>query len=769
MQNLIFNMLRLRNRKVHLRQVNWSPDLKVWRNWLKPGISWVRLVTGCVSRSWVIQLATFAKFAVNLTSKQGVKGLVLYLKTAQVLLMQSLPGSKARPNSRAIGKVGVMRASDGLPRCIPRFARDAIRRGSVTTLRLWLTFFGVYRILKFVGSVKTETIVSVGPSLTQNFRKEWSWFIRVHFLPMVTQFYGKDLVRQQPADVLGRPETLLIHGASADSMKVDICQDDGKLDRSIYDSSFASRFSSASRWTDWLWGTDLWVYLSFHKGGVGTTQSLWTKMEETAHLYSVYKGRAKTDVPKDFCDRGSSYSGRLACLPEPAGKVRVIALLDYWSQSALKPLHNWLFEILETIPQDGTFDQLQPIKTLLKSIDSKVVVYSYDLSAATDRLSMKAQMLLLAEAFHVRFSVAWKRLLVNRKYWLWDGAKHTPLTYAQGQPMGGYSSWAMLAFTHHAMVQFSAYKAGYKGWFDRYAVLGDDIVIADAAVAGQYVKVCKHLGVSIGLAKSLVSEGKTLEFAKRFFRNGEDVSGLPMAFWAAARHTMGVAHALSAWYPSGSMYNFVRALGAGFKGPSALGSSWGNLPRRLRVLAVFLTHPLSGGKFAYSSWPEWLWSWGPIHSKVERLESILTQFTPFATAMLEEVVAPVAKLLDKYQEDLFFTTLTNDPASRAAQTKTNKAMVDAADSLEKSEKTLKHLQRLNIKFMLHQVSAIITQITRSLGKVELVPSPPNRAMIKRNEEGGQVRILDNFQYWSKLRLRVLSSSPRKVGAKELSV
>jgi hypothetical protein len=319
------------------------------------------------------------------------------------------------------------------------------------------------------------------------------------------------------------------------------------------------------------------------------------------------------------------------------------------------------------------------------------------------------------------------------------------------------------------MVQFAAYKAGFRNWFDLYAVLGDDVVIAHPGVAKMYVEVCKHLGVSIGIPKSLVSSNKTLEFAKKFFRNGEDLSGLPLKFWAVAQRTIGVAHALSAWYPSGSMYNFVRALGAGFKGPSSLGGAWHSVPRRLRVLAVFLTHPLGGGKFAFKEWAEWLWSWGPIHSRVERLADILTHFTPFATAMLDEVVAPTRKILDGLQEDLFFTESVNDPGARAAVTRSNKDLNAAEVSLTKNEEALKHLQRLNIKFMLHQVSAILTQVTRSLGKAELVSRPPVRAMVKVNEEAKLVQVSDLYRYWIKLRSRVLRHATRKVGPKELSV
>jgi len=57
--------------------------------------------------------------------------------------------------------------------------------------------------------------------------------------------------------------------------------------------------------------------------------------------------------------------------------------------------------------------------------------------------------------------------------------------YAAGQPMGAYSSWCAMALTHHLIVRVAALRAGFPH-FTSYALLGDDIVIADAAVAQQY-------------------------------------------------------------------------------------------------------------------------------------------------------------------------------------------------------------------------------------------------------------------------------------------
>jgi hypothetical protein len=79
-----------------------------------------------------------------------------------------------------------------------------------------------------------------------------------------------------------------------------------------------------------------------------------------------------------------------------------------------------------------------------------------------------------------------------------------PYRYAVGQPMGAYSSFPMLALTHHVIVQIAARRAGKLGWFTNYALLGDDVVIADPMVAPQYLLLMRDiLGVEINLSKSL--------------------------------------------------------------------------------------------------------------------------------------------------------------------------------------------------------------------------------------------------------------------------
>lgn len=52
--------------------------------------------------------------------------------------------------------------------------------------------------------------------------------------------------------------------------------------------------------------------------------------------------------------------------------------------------------------------------------------------------------------------------------------------------------------------------------FRDYAILGDDIVIADQEVSEVYAQSLEKLGLTISKQKSLISDTGAAEFAKRF-------------------------------------------------------------------------------------------------------------------------------------------------------------------------------------------------------------------------------------------------------------
>ena len=55
--------------------------------------------------------------------------------------------------------------------------------------------------------------------------------------------------------------------------------------------------------------------------------------------------------------------------------------------------------------------------------------------------------------------------------------------FVAGQPLGYYGSWPLFAFSHHLLVWWAAEQVRPGVRFDRYAVLGDDVLITDPLVA----------------------------------------------------------------------------------------------------------------------------------------------------------------------------------------------------------------------------------------------------------------------------------------------
>lgn len=210
-------------------------------------------------------------------------------------------------------------------------------------------------------------------------------------------------------------------------------------------------------------------------------------------------------------------AGKLSVVYNVAGKARVIAITNWWIQAAFKPLHDDLFSLLKTIPQDGTFDQDKPLDILL-SKDLESTIYSFDLSAATDRLPMEIQQDILNIIYKDGVGDMWSNILRNIS-WKY---KDQYYKYSVGQPMGAYSSWAMLAVTHHIITRLASLEVKCDN-FEDYCVLGDDFVIRNDKVADQYLIIMKLLGVEINLDKSVISD-RFSEFAKRLKGPGINIT-----------------------------------------------------------------------------------------------------------------------------------------------------------------------------------------------------------------------------------------------------
>jgi len=226
---------------------------------------------------------------------------------------------------------------------------------------------------------------------------------------------------------------------------------------------------------------------------------------------------------------------KIQCLPEPAGKVRTIAIVDYWTQRLMSPVHDWMMKILSFLPTDGTFDQEGALESFARNYRmSPLPVYSIDLKSATDLIPISLYSAVFNGVWRPETVTLWRELLTDRWFLVPPKEKLAQahlrgcsIRYGRGQPMGTLSSWPSMALVHHAIQIFAAKKAGkdIRSYTD-YRVLGDDNVTKGADVAKSYVQVANGLCVPTSPQKTL--DGSLFIFAQQIYLNGENVSPLSL-------------------------------------------------------------------------------------------------------------------------------------------------------------------------------------------------------------------------------------------------
>lgn len=223
---------------------------------------------------------------------------------------------------------------------------------------------------------------------------------------------------------------------------------------------------------------------------------------------------------------------KLSYFGDKEGKTRVIAIFDYWSQTSLRPLHTCVNKVLKSLPMDCTFNQNSFTEKNLLPIKGHMF-HSIDLTAATDRMPISLQKRVVAHLFNSEQKAnAWTEIMVGQDFIVKLPSKEVvTVKYAKGQPMGAYSSWPVMALTHHIIVQLAAMRAGVVNrhkLFTDYCLLGDDLRIDHDLVSDAYKSLILQLGMPF-------SENKThdsyhgFEFAKRWFYKGEEITGFSVS------------------------------------------------------------------------------------------------------------------------------------------------------------------------------------------------------------------------------------------------
>nr|WAY16580.1 putative RNA-dependent RNA polymerase [Rhizoctonia solani mitovirus 106] len=505
--------------------------------------------------AWRIRLSkNFLSFVLFYNRNHGGPATVKWLKAQHVVLQKAL-GQDVLKSTISLGTpLAYSRlAGGGLPRLIPVIERRRILAGDPKSIRFWSGLFNLYRILKVPGILKLETITGAYTGSLEYL----SSLISVLDNERAGSFFGR------------------IPGFRTEIETRDLSPKEWVLSRSASPSNKISASGIL---------TDIW-YLNKY------SPELWQEI-----LYYLHAAKPKvTSFVKDL-QNGYQLVSRLAALPwrmtslsgktlfqsdhlmvknsirqhgltgdghsqfaikeEAAGKIRLFALLDSVTQSTLAPLHEALFDLLRMIPNDGTFDQDQSIvRSQSKAIEAGKA-FSFDLTAATDRIPATLTASIIGMVFQNRdLSESWLGLMTKRDFYFSEVVAQKlkvspgPYRYAVGQPMGGLSSWAGLAITHHWIVQLAASRAFplAKTWNTDYEVLGDDIVIFNKEIADHYLEIMKSIGCEINLTKSIISPNRPVfEFAKRTCWGNNIVSGISIAQIRAGWRVAGrVANALS--------------------------------------------------------------------------------------------------------------------------------------------------------------------------------------------------------------------------------
>ncbi|AIF33766.2 RNA-dependent RNA polymerase [Heterobasidion mitovirus 1] len=505
----------------------------------------------------------------NLIAKrQGIKGAVMHLKVSGVALQQAIAGHVLKDLTPLGPRVA--RTKSGLPKFLPLLWRQEIVKGNTFIIILALTMISLFRVLKFPAQAKLGTI-------TNPFKGNRQVMLSLQkYIPVYVGMILQPLIRRgmDATDwVKGRTTPFPILTSSPTSVSADdeISTSPHSIWRAIYSfvqrnviaggdpgspkggtlyhallqimSLGGSNVTTRFTWGKFSQGTLNWYDIDMNDKSFETMWHFYQESNLVAWVMDMGKKIFGTGVRFSRNEKGPARTsweplslGKLGFHDEAAGKVRVFAMVDPLTQWALRPIHKLLFLLLRYIPMDGTFDQLKPITRLLAQ--KPKVLDSLDLSAATDRLPIAIQEWIISKIFTPSIGKAWTTLLVGRDYRVPKRDGQTTVlpksvTYAVGQPMGALSSWAMLAITHHFIVQIAAWQSGvtkYGKWFTAYALLGDDLTVGNRAVSNRYQLIMiKHLGVEVGLAKSIISDkGIGLEFAKKTFFKGIDVSPRPI-------------------------------------------------------------------------------------------------------------------------------------------------------------------------------------------------------------------------------------------------
>lgn len=451
---------------------------------------------------------------------RGCKALILKMKNTLFFLNKWLAGSRPCDPFSLGEPVGLARS--GLPRIIPLYFRRQIGSKNLAIIRMMESILKAYSAFEGPHSPSDlATVTGSAPALCEETLNDFKIFCKEQFWPEIVGNYlraeGKSrllkprLTRPPESGPFlpvrcGPNHPVAILGAPQDALAWAGCPRNYPL----------------------MWAE--------HVGDTQTVDLFHRTLEAASDGMVLMSTTPPTGRRLAKWQPGISYdTGRLALLPEAAGKVRTIAIADYWTQRLMKPVHDWMMEVLSVLPTDGTFDQEESLRSYVRETQGVSFHSSIDLKSATDMIPIELYEAVLSGVWEEETVTLWRALLTDRWFRTPEGEealvidplKGVLVEYARGQPMGTLSSWASMALVHHALELFAAKRAGLDpATFTSYRVLGDDNVTGNPDVAISYKELCSALQVPISSSKTL--EGKLFIFASQVYLDGQNISPLSL-------------------------------------------------------------------------------------------------------------------------------------------------------------------------------------------------------------------------------------------------
>jgi len=270
----------------------------------------------------------------------------------------------------------------------------------------------------------------------------------------------------------------------------------------------------------------------------------YCQLVEHAHLLAILNEFDSDQSVNDLAElERDMIDSRLSIKYEAWGKSRFFAICDWFTQSALLGLHHWIFSWLFKQREDGTKDQDQVAEVVRTWTVPPGLgqchpgVYSLDLSKATDRLPAHLQREIISHIFSKEIAEQWYTIVTNRSFQKPDKSF---IQFQVGQPLGAYSSWAMLALTHHVVCRTALKLSGQtRGEYPLYVVIGDDVAMLGKQLAEWYqVIMVSILRVDISKTKGFTPDtcifvnplsphstnSFSAEIAKRVFIDGFELT-----------------------------------------------------------------------------------------------------------------------------------------------------------------------------------------------------------------------------------------------------